>query len=147
MSKGFASQGDLADKRESFDELAPGVYALTAEGDPNSGVVVGDDSVLVIDARATPVMAKELVAHIRKVTDKPILTTHQFTRALQSGGGGASRCRQAWSRRMPRLNRNIRPRRRLRGWRSGAFSRRAWRHGRHRTSPWRRPRTAPVPSP
>ena len=60
MTKAFASQGDLADKRETFDELAPGVFALTAEGDPNSGVVIGDDAVLVIDAHATPVMAEEL---------------------------------------------------------------------------------------
>ena len=90
MSKAFASQGDLAEKRESFDELAPGVFALTAEGDPNSGVVIGDDSVLVIDARATPVMAKELVAQIRKVTDKPIrhvlLTHYHAVRVLGAAG-------------------------------------------------------------
>jgi glyoxylase-like metal-dependent hydrolase (beta-lactamase superfamily II) len=90
MSKLFASQADLADKRETFAELAPGVYALTAEGDPNSGVVVGDDSVLVIDARATPVMAKELVAHVRKVTDKPIrhvlLTHYHAVRVLGAAG-------------------------------------------------------------
>ena len=35
MSKLFASQADLADKRETFAELRRGVYALTAEGDPN----------------------------------------------------------------------------------------------------------------
>jgi glyoxylase-like metal-dependent hydrolase (beta-lactamase superfamily II) len=90
MSKAFASQGDLAEKRETFDELAPGVFALTAEGDPNSGVVIGDDSVLVIDARATPVMAQELVAHIRKVTDKPIrhvlLTHYHAVRVLGTAG-------------------------------------------------------------
>jgi glyoxylase-like metal-dependent hydrolase (beta-lactamase superfamily II) len=90
MSKAFASQGDLAPKRETFDELAPGVFALTAEGDPNSGVIVGDDSVLVIDDRATPVMAKELVAHIRKVTDKPIrhvlLTHYHAVRVLGTAG-------------------------------------------------------------
>ena len=90
MSKAFASQGDLAEKRETFDELAPGVFALTAEGDPNSGVVIGDDSVLVIDARATPVMAKELVAHIRKVTDKPIrhvlFTHYHAVRVLGTAG-------------------------------------------------------------
>ncbi len=88
--KAFASQGDLAEKRETFAELAPGVFALTAEGDPNSGVVVGDDSVLVIDARATPVMAKELVAHVRKVTDKPIrhvlLTHYHAVRVLGASG-------------------------------------------------------------
>ena len=56
----FASQGDLADKTITFAELADGVYAYTAEGDPNSGVIVGDDGVMVIDATATPVMAKAL---------------------------------------------------------------------------------------
>ena len=90
MSKVFASQADLTEKRETFAELAPGVFALTAEGDPNSGVVVGDDSVLVIDARATPIMAKELVAHIRKVTDKPIrhvlLTHYHAVRVLGVAG-------------------------------------------------------------
>ncbi|HET6521679.1 MAG TPA: MBL fold metallo-hydrolase [Geminicoccaceae bacterium] len=90
MSKAFASQADLAEKRETFAELAPGVFALTAEGDPNSGVVIGDDSVLVIDARATPVMAEELVAHIRRVTDRPIrhvlLTHYHAVRVLGAAG-------------------------------------------------------------
>jgi glyoxylase-like metal-dependent hydrolase (beta-lactamase superfamily II) len=90
MGTGFASQTDLADKRESFDELAPGVYALTAEGDPNSGVIIGDDSVMVIDARATPVMAADLVKRIRQVTDKPIrhvlLTHYHAVRVLGVAG-------------------------------------------------------------
>ncbi|AWN47483.1 MBL fold metallo-hydrolase [Methylobacterium terrae] len=90
MSKGFASQGDLAEKQETFSELAPGVYALTAEGDPNSGIVVGDDSVLVIDARATPRMAGDLVRRVRAVTDKPIrhvlLTHYHAVRVLGVAG-------------------------------------------------------------
>jgi glyoxylase-like metal-dependent hydrolase (beta-lactamase superfamily II) len=72
MSKSFASAGDLAEKKISFDELAPGIYAFTAEGDPNSGVVVGDDAVLVFDAQATPKQAGRVIEHVRKVTDKPI---------------------------------------------------------------------------
>lgn len=72
MAKAFASQGDLEEKKTTFAELADGVYAYTAEGDPNTGVVIGDDSVLVMDARATPVAAQELIDEIRKVTDKPI---------------------------------------------------------------------------
>lgn len=72
MSRAFASQGDLADKEISFEELGPGLYAYTAEGDPNSGVIVGDDSVLVVDAQATPVMAEDVIQRIRAVTDKPI---------------------------------------------------------------------------
>src|SRR5260370_42479884 len=69
---GFASTTDLADKKISFDELGPGLYGYTAEGDPNSGVVIGDSSVLVVDAQATPAMAQDVIARIRQVTDKPI---------------------------------------------------------------------------
>ncbi len=72
MSKAFASTADLADKRVSFEEIGPGLYAYTAEGDPNSGVIVGDDSVMVVDAQATPAMAEAVIARIRAVTDKPI---------------------------------------------------------------------------
>ena len=72
MSKGFASTGDTGEKKISFDEIGRGLYAFTAEGDPNSGIIVGDDSVMVVDAQATPVMAIEVIERVRKVTDKPI---------------------------------------------------------------------------
>jgi glyoxylase-like metal-dependent hydrolase (beta-lactamase superfamily II) len=72
MNKGFASTGDMVEKKISFDEIGPGLYAFTAEGDPNSGVIVGDDGVMVVDAQATPVMALEVIERVRKVTDKPI---------------------------------------------------------------------------
>ena len=78
-AKGFASTEDLGEKKISFDQIGQGLYAYTAEGDPNSGVVVGDDGVMVIDAQATPAMASELIARVAKVTDKPIkyvLLTH-----------------------------------------------------------------------
>ncbi|WP_207478356.1 MBL fold metallo-hydrolase [Arenibaculum pallidiluteum] len=94
MAKTFASQGDLAAKKETFTELAPGVYCLTAEGDPNSGVIVGEDGVMVIDARATPAMAQGLIARIREVTDKPIrhvvLTHYHAVRVLGASAYGAS---------------------------------------------------------
>lgn len=72
MSKGFASSGDLAPKQISFSEIGPGCYAFTAEGDPNSGVIVADESVVVIDAQATPAMAELVIERIRQVTDRPI---------------------------------------------------------------------------
>lgn len=72
MDRKFASQGDLADKKVSFVELGPGAYAYTAEGDPNTGVIVGDDAVMVIDAQATPVMAQDVLRRIREVTDRPV---------------------------------------------------------------------------
>lgn len=79
MAKGFASTEDTGEKKVSFEQLGPGLYAYTAEGDPNSGVIVGDDSVMVIDAQATPATAGDLIARVAKVTDKPIkhvLLTH-----------------------------------------------------------------------
>ncbi|MGD8428793.1 MAG: MBL fold metallo-hydrolase [Ectothiorhodospiraceae bacterium] len=86
MAKQFASQGDMAPKQITFEELADGAYAYTAEGDPNSGIIVGDDGVMVIDTQATPVMAKELIARVREVTDKPIkyvvLTHYHAVRVL-----------------------------------------------------------------
>jgi glyoxylase-like metal-dependent hydrolase (beta-lactamase superfamily II) len=78
-AKGFASTADTGEKKIAFDEIGPDLYAFTAEGDPNSGVIVGDDAVMVVDAQATPVMAQEVIARVRKVTDKPIryvLLTH-----------------------------------------------------------------------
>ncbi len=69
---GFASIGDMAAKKISFDALGEGIYAYTAEGDPNSGIIIGDDSCMVIDAQATPTMAGDVIARVRNVTDKPI---------------------------------------------------------------------------
>ena len=59
MDKKFASHADLEEKRISFDKLSDNAYAYTAEGDPNTGIVIGDDSVLVADTQATPVMAQD----------------------------------------------------------------------------------------
>ena len=71
-TKAFASQADLAVKQVSFDKLSDNAYAYTAEGDPNTGIIVGDDAVMVIDTQATPVMAADVIRRIREVTDKPI---------------------------------------------------------------------------
>lgn len=79
MSKAFASQADLADKKITFEQLSAHCWAYTAEGDPNSGVIIGDKFIMVSDCTATPAMARDLIAHIRTVSDKPIkyvLLTH-----------------------------------------------------------------------
>ncbi|MDX9968711.1 MAG: MBL fold metallo-hydrolase [Hydrogenophaga sp.] len=79
MSKAFASQADLEDKKITFEQLSPHCWAYTAEGDPNSGVIIGDKYIMVSDTTATPAMAKDLIAKIRTVSDKPIkyvLLTH-----------------------------------------------------------------------
>ncbi|HPY41722.1 MAG TPA: MBL fold metallo-hydrolase [Thiolinea sp.] len=72
MGKQFASVADLDQKQITFSKLAEGVYAYTAEGDPNTGIIIGDDSVMVIDTQATPTMAQDVIRRIREVTDLPI---------------------------------------------------------------------------
>lgn len=72
MTKTFASQADLADKPVSFTRLSDNAYAYTAEGDPNTGVIIGEDACMVIDTQATPVMAQDVIRRVRAITDKPI---------------------------------------------------------------------------
>ena len=94
MAKGFASTGDMAAKKISFTEVGEGLWAFTAEGDPNTGVIIGDDAVMVVDAQATPAMAHQVLAEIRKVTEKPVkhvvLTHYHAVRVLGASGYGAS---------------------------------------------------------
>ncbi len=86
MAKAFASQGDLSEKKITFDEIGEGLYAFTAEGDPNSGVIIGDDSVMIVEAQATPRLAEKVIEKVRGVTDKPIshlvLTHYHAVRVL-----------------------------------------------------------------
>ncbi len=90
MSKQFASVADLEVKKTTFEQLSAHCWAYTAEGDPNTGVVIGEDAVLICDALATPVMAQNLIAEIRKVTDKPIkyvvLSHYHAVRVLGASG-------------------------------------------------------------
>lgn len=72
MAKTFASAGDLTEKNISFTEIGRDLWAFTAEGDPNTGVIIGDDSVMIMDAQATPRLAEKVTEKIRGVTDKPI---------------------------------------------------------------------------
>jgi glyoxylase-like metal-dependent hydrolase (beta-lactamase superfamily II) len=85
-TKAFASQADLVEKKISFTKLSDHAYAYTAEGDPNTGIIVGDDAVLVADTQATPAMAQDVIRRIREVTDKPIkyvvLTHYHAVRVL-----------------------------------------------------------------
>jgi glyoxylase-like metal-dependent hydrolase (beta-lactamase superfamily II) len=86
MAKTFASRGDLTEKTITFTEIGYGLYAFTAEGDPNSGVIIGDDAVMVVEAQATPRLARKVIDCIRGVTDKPIthvaLTHYHAVRVL-----------------------------------------------------------------
>jgi glyoxylase-like metal-dependent hydrolase (beta-lactamase superfamily II) len=95
MGKPFASSADLEEKRATLERLAPGVVALTAEGDPNVGAVIGEDAVLAVDARATPALAREWLDELRGLTEKPVrylvLTHYHAVRVL-----GASAFEAEW---------------------------------------------------
>ena len=94
MAKPFASTADLAEKPSTLEELAPGVVAFTAEGDPNVGAVIGPDAVLAIDARATPTAAREWLDALRGLTDLPVrylvLTHYHAVRVLGAPAFGAA---------------------------------------------------------
>src|SRR5881398_3666527 len=120
----FASSADLGVKEQTLEVLADGVYALTAEGDPNLGAIEGEDFLVCFEALATPVAARAWLARLREHTDKPVrylvlshyhavrvlgasafdagaIVAHQNTRALI-----AERGQQDWESefgRMPRL--------------------------------------------
>jgi glyoxylase-like metal-dependent hydrolase (beta-lactamase superfamily II) len=122
--KVFASSADLAAKEQTLELLPGGVYALTAEGDPNVGAIEGEDFLVCFEAMATPVAAREWLTRLRQHTDKPVrylvlshyhavrvlgasafsadvIVAHEKTRALV-----AERGQQDWESeygRMPRL--------------------------------------------
>lgn len=124
--KPFASSADLADKEQTLQVLDDGVYALTAQGDPNAGAVEGEDFLVCFEALATPVVAREWLDRLRDHTDKPVrhlvlshyhavrvlgasafdadvIVAHENTRALI-----AERGKEDWASefaRMPRLAR------------------------------------------
>jgi glyoxylase-like metal-dependent hydrolase (beta-lactamase superfamily II) len=124
--KPFASSADLADKEQTLQVLDDGVYALTAQGDPNAGAIEGEDFLVCFEALATPVLAREWLDRLREHTDKPVrhlvlshyhavrvlgasafdadvIVAHENTRALI-----AERGKEDWASefaRMPRLAR------------------------------------------
>jgi glyoxylase-like metal-dependent hydrolase (beta-lactamase superfamily II) len=71
-TKPFASSADTAAKEQTFEVLADGVYALTAEGDPNIGAIEGEDFLVCFEALATPTAAREWLTRLREHTDKPV---------------------------------------------------------------------------
>lgn len=93
MTKPFASSADLGAKTESLEILADGVYALTADGDPNVGAIEGEDFLVCIEARATPAAARDWLVRLRQHSSKPIkhliLTHYHAVRVLGASAFGA----------------------------------------------------------
>lgn len=94
MAKAFASSSDTEEKPETLNIVADGVYALTAEGDPNIGAIEGEDFIVAIEARATPKAAFDWLKKLREHTDKPVrylvLTHYHAVRVLGASAFDAS---------------------------------------------------------
>jgi glyoxylase-like metal-dependent hydrolase (beta-lactamase superfamily II) len=92
-TKPFASSADLTEKQQALEVLADGVYALTAEGDPNIGAVEGEDFLVCFEALATPVAARDWLARLREHTGKPVrylvLSHYHAVRVLGASAFGA----------------------------------------------------------
>lgn len=92
-SKPFASSADLGVKTETLEVLADGVYALTAEGDPNVGAIEAEDFIIAFEARATPKAANDWLEMLRKHTNKPVkylvLSHYHAVRVLGASAFGA----------------------------------------------------------
>src|SRR6186997_3084119 len=96
MPKPFASSADLAQKEATLERLADGVFAYTAQGDPNVGCIVGTDAILAIEARATPLMAGQWIDVIRRdISQLPfgdlVLTHYHAVRTLGASAFAARR--------------------------------------------------------
>ena len=96
MPRPFASSADLDEKEASLERLADGVFAFTAQGDPNVGCIVGTDAILAIEARATPFMAQQWIDVVReRVSDLPfgdlVLTHYHAVRTLGAAAFDAHR--------------------------------------------------------
>ena len=69
------ASGSFASATHSFEEVADGVFFVryTALGfNSNSLVIVGDEDVILVDSHITPATARQLLASIRQLTDKPV---------------------------------------------------------------------------
>ncbi len=84
--KPCASAADADVQHAKVVELADGVFGYISDFDPNTGWIVGDEGCLAIDCRATPLLAREMLQDIGKVTDKPVtrlfLTHYHAVRVL-----------------------------------------------------------------
>ena len=127
MARALADPGDTAEPvpglTYALDEVAPGVFAAIAQGVPyyvaNSVIVVGEDSVLLVDSGAGTNEARALRAAIRRVTDRPVryvVDTHfHFDHALGHEafpealtiGHDATRAGLVLGARQPTLARNL----------------------------------------
>jgi len=68
----------------SVKPLNGGVYWTQGGAGGNTGIIVGKDGVIVIDAKTTPASAKEMLAEVAKITPKPSDHRHRDAQRRRS---------------------------------------------------------------
>lgn len=93
MARSFASTNVDEEKEISFEQLTENCWVYVEDGDPTSGVVITDEGIMVMDTRATPIAAQDLMRRIREVSDAPfkyvLLTHYHAVRVLGAAAYGA----------------------------------------------------------
>src|SRR5436853_5046042 len=74
MSFSCVAQAQQQPPPLSVKELNGGVYWTQGGAGGNTGIIVGKDGVIVIDAKTTPASAKDMLDDIAKITPKPVTT-------------------------------------------------------------------------
>jgi len=76
FSLGLAAVLSLAQQRDvppvKLDKISEQLYQILGGRGANGGVYIGDTGVLVIDAKMTKESVDQVIAEIKKLTDKPI---------------------------------------------------------------------------
>lgn len=80
----IASLAPPAAAQMEIKQVAPGVYAALQPfanrfNDSNSTIIIGEDSVIVVDSQTTLTATRGVIEQIRKLTDKPVryvINTH-----------------------------------------------------------------------
>lgn len=92
VSTSFASAADSRQQIARLVQLSENAWAYASDYDPNCGFIVGSESVLAIDTRATPAMARQFLEAIRSVTRLPVrhvfLTHYHAVRVLGAAAFG-----------------------------------------------------------
>ena len=75
--------------RKDLIKLSQRVYAAVGYDGSNTGVIIGDDGLIIVDSLRALGAAEELMADVRKITDKPVKAII-YTHSHHDHTGGAS---------------------------------------------------------
>ncbi|WP_208948148.1 MBL fold metallo-hydrolase [Segnochrobactrum spirostomi] len=84
----------VTDAPVAIVELGSDCFAITSPGEATTGVIVGPDGVVVIDAQGTPARSARTAEALRRITDRPVrqllLTHYHADSTLGAPAFGAS---------------------------------------------------------